>query len=95
MCGVSVTHSSGTHTVAALADAGNFTMSGGTLTVNGNMTIGGNLTLSGGTLVVNGSLAVTGTFTLSGGTLQNATVAAGMLLPPTETVKPDFTDFTI
>jgi bifunctional enzyme CysN/CysC/sulfate adenylyltransferase subunit 1 len=25
----------------------------------------------------------------------NATVGAGMFLPPTETVKPDYTDFTI
>ncbi|MGE0608365.1 MAG: beta strand repeat-containing protein, partial [Pirellulales bacterium] len=53
------------------------TISGGTKTVGGDMTVNGNLTLSGGTLDVAGTLTVTGTFTLSGGTLRNATVTSG------------------
>ena len=41
-----------------------------------------------------GTNRLTGSFILiEQGT--NATAVAGMLMPPTETVKPDYTDFTI
>ncbi|MFO0969304.1 MAG: LamG-like jellyroll fold domain-containing protein [Gemmataceae bacterium] len=74
-----VTHSSGSHTVRSIYSDENFTVSGGTLTVNGDMTINGNLSITGGTLVVNGTLKVTGTFSASAGTLKNATVTTTSL----------------
>ncbi len=59
---ISVTHSSGTHTVNSLS------LSSGSLV---------NFTLSGGTLTVSTTVQDNGPFNLTGGTLAGATVAAG------------------
>jgi len=69
--GITVTHSSGSDTVRSLTMNDPFNLSGGTLTVTGNVA-GGNV------LEQNGNL-----FTLSGGTLSGATVSAATTITGT------------
>ncbi len=64
-----ITHSSGSHTIASLTSNENLTISDGSVTVNGNVTLNGNFTLSGGTLTVNGTHTVSGATMWSGGTM--------------------------
>ena len=47
---VTVTHSTGTNTVSSVASNENFTLSGGTLEVNGDLSVTGAFNFSGGTL---------------------------------------------
>ena len=72
-----ITFSSGNATVNSLTSFEPFTLSGGTLTVNGNVQVNNTVILAGGTLTVTGDMQVNNTFTLAGGTLANATVLAG------------------
>ncbi len=54
--GVTVTHSSGTHTVASITSSGSLALSGGSLTVNGNLSFQGTFTLSGGATLRNATV---------------------------------------
>ena len=81
--GVTVTHSAGTDAVGSITSSNNLTLSGGTLTVTGNVRVasGATLTLAGGTLagatVTSGSTVLT---TVAGGTLAGVTFATGSTL---------------
>ena len=76
--GITVVHSTGSDTVQSLTSNDAFTLSGGTLTVTGNVQEqnGNPFTLAGGTLA--GATVASGTTltgTSSGGTLNNVTLA--------------------
>ena len=72
--GYAVNHGTGNDTIGALTiNSGNaLSVSGGSLSVTRNTTVGGTLTTSGGTLNLNGGLANTGTLAVSAGTLNLA-----------------------
>ncbi|MGE3777010.1 MAG: Ig-like domain-containing protein [Pirellulaceae bacterium] len=67
---VTVTHSTGTHTVANLRSAESLVLTGGVLTNSGTSFVTGSLAVSGGTLVSSGDLVITGPLSTSGGTLR-------------------------
>jgi len=104
--GVTVTHSSGTHTVTSITDSGNFTLSGGTLIVDGSLAVSGTFSLSGGTLqnatVASGTtvVMVSNTTTLNNvtvdGTLDvTGTISSGGLTLSDATGSWDFAGGTI
>src|ERR1039458_4112598 len=83
---ITVTHSSGTHTVSSVQSQQAFVLSGGSLTVSNTVQVNNTFTLAGGTLAqatilqsTNGSsIQVTGNSVLDGVTLNaNAVVQAG------------------
>ena len=53
--GVTVTHSSGDQTVLSIQSDASLAVSGGNLTVNGNLTNAGNIQIQGGTLTLSGT----------------------------------------
>ena len=81
--GVTVTHSAGSDTVQSVTSSDNLTLTGGTLTITGNLQIsaGSSLSLTGGTLA--GATVTSGTSvstTVSGGALSGVTFATGSTL---------------
>ena len=90
--GITVTHSAGTDSVQSITSYANLTLSGGTLSVSGNLqtTSGANLLLEGGTLTNATILAGTGGSRIelsnSGGTLAGVTIAAGATLDATQNI---------
>src|ERR1035438_1785816 len=73
---ITVTHSSGTHTVQSVQSQQAFVLSGGSLTVSNTVQVNNAFTLSGGTLVNATILQGTNgaSFTVSSGTLDGVTV---------------------
>ncbi len=66
-----ITHRSGTNTIASLTSQENFSLTGGTLNLNGASTIAGAFVQSGGTLGGTGTLTVTGA-SLANGTMSGS-----------------------
>ena len=72
---ITVTHSSGTHTVNSVQSQQAFVLSGGTLTVSGTFQASNTFTLSGGTLQSATVVTTNGAFLIvSSGTLDGVTV---------------------
>ena len=75
---LTITHSSGTHSVNSVLSQDAFVLSGGTLTVSSTIQVNNGFTLSGGTL--HGATVLQGTngagivCTISGGTLDGVTL---------------------
>lgn len=67
--GVTVTLSSGTHSINNLGSSGDLVFSGGSLTVAGSFNSDGAVTLSATNLTLNATSSINGSFTQSGGTL--------------------------
>jgi hypothetical protein len=76
---ITVTHSSGTHSVNSVLSQEAFVLSGGTLVVSNSIQVNNGLTLSGGTLrrasVLQGTNGVCVVCTGNGGTLDGVTVS--------------------
>src|SRR3954469_8218065 len=70
--GITVTHSSGTHTIKSLQTDQTCTLSGGTLTLVSTSQVSGTFNLSAGALAGSGDLTVAGTFNWSGGTMSGS-----------------------
>ncbi len=62
-----ITHRNGTNTINSLTSQENFSLTGGTLTLNGASTVNGVFAMSAGVLAGAGTLTVTGAATITGG----------------------------
>ena len=69
---ITITHSSGTHSVKSLQSQENFVLSGGSLSFSNASQFSTSLTLSGGTLAGSGDVTVTGMFDWSNGTMSGS-----------------------
>jgi hypothetical protein len=86
---ITVTHSSGTHTVRSILSQEAFSLSGGSLTVSNTVQVNNGFTLSGGTLV--GATVLAGTNGLpiiaNGGTLSGVTLASDVSIADGNSLK--------
>jgi hypothetical protein len=95
--GAAITHSSGNDTVASITSSTNLVLSGGNLTVNGNLqeASGTTFTLKGGNLA---NAAVTGgvrfVLTGQGGVISQVTIAAGVTMDATQDFGSPHEDYT-